>query len=176
MTSLKRSLKNMQIRRYNPGEEEEIWEIVSQATRISNARDYHPDLINRWAPKNKDMDEWADRMKQQSPFVAIIDSQIVGMAELESNGFIDYFYVHPDFQGRGVGKALLKHIESEVSGMLVDCLFCDVSLTARPFFESQSFVVTEARQNIILGHSAPNFAMEKHLSEQGSAHQSTTAP
>ena len=164
----------MQIRRYNLGEEEEIWEVVSQATRISNARDYHPDLINRWAPKNKDLDEWADRMKQQSPFVAIIDSQIVGMAELESNGFIDYFYVHPDFQGRGVGKALLKHIESEVSEMLVDRLFCDVSLTARPFFESQSFSVTEARQNIILGHPAPNFAMERHLIEQRTPIQRTS--
>ena len=156
----------MEIRRYKLGEEKSIWDVVFSATRISNAQHYHPDLIDRWAPKDKDMGEWAERMRKQDPYVAIIESRIVGMTELESSGFIDYFYVHPDFQGRGVGKNLLRHIECEASRINVDRLFCDVSITAEPFFRSQGFVITEARKNVILGHLAPNFAMEKNLFEE----------
>lgn len=37
----------MEIRRYLPGEENAIWDIVFTATRESIARDYHADLVGR---------------------------------------------------------------------------------------------------------------------------------
>ena len=44
----------MIIRRYQPGEEPALWEVYFRATHETNARDYHPDLLNRWAPPNQD--------------------------------------------------------------------------------------------------------------------------
>ncbi len=167
----------MTIRRYRPGEESAIWSVVFSATRESNARDYHPDLIARWAPIDKDMTEWGERLKSMKPFVALIDDKVVGMAEFEASGFIDYFYVDPNFQSRGIGKALLASIEAEASALGVSKVFANVSVTAKPFFSSRGFEVTEARSNVILGHAAPNFAMTKHLnSERGGAEQPTTRP
>ena len=153
----------MEIRRYQIGEEKMIWDIVFTATRESNARDYHPDLIDRWAPQDMDMGEWSKRVAEQNPFVAIVDGSPVGMAEFEGSGFIDYFYVHPKFQGIGIGKALLVGIENEAHQIGVSQIFADVSVTAKPFFSSQGFTVTEARSKVILGHPAPNFAMTKNL-------------
>ena len=153
----------MLIRRYQAGEEEAIWDIVFTATRESNARDYHVDLIERWAPLDKDMEEWSERIAKNNPFVAVVDDIPVGMAELEDSGFINYFYVHPRFQGLGLGKSLLTTIEKEARRAGVSRLFADVSVTAEPFFSSQGFTVTEARSKIILGHPAPNFAMAKTL-------------
>ncbi len=153
----------MEIRRYQAGEENAIWNIVFCATRESIARDYHPDLINRWAPHDKDMKEWATRIAKQNPFVAIVDAIPVGMAELEDNGFIDYFYVHPEFQGVGVGKALLTAIEDEAGRLGISRIYADVSVTAEPFFSSRGFNIVESRSNTILGHSAPNFAMSKDI-------------
>lgn len=145
-----------------------IWEVYYDTTRESNARDYHPDLIARWAPEDKDMGEWSERLREKNPFVAIVGEEIAGMAEIDSTGFLDYFYVHPRFQGRGVGKALMTIIVGEAEAQGVGNIFADVSISARSFFESQGFVVTESRSNIILGHSAPNFAMSRNLnSEQG---------
>ena len=95
----------MEIRRYNPGEESAVWKVYFAATHESNARDYHPDLIDRWAPQNHNVSQWADRLAQKNPFVAVVDKEIVGMAEIEPGGFIDYFYVHPRWQNRGIGKA-----------------------------------------------------------------------
>jgi putative acetyltransferase len=153
----------MEIRRYQAGEENAIWNIVFCATRESIARDYHPELIDRWAPHDKDMAEWATRIAQQNPFVAIVDGVPVGMAELEETGFIDYFYVHPEFQGIGVGKALLAAIEDESKRLGVSRIHAEVSVTAKPFFTSRGFTVVESRSNTILGHSAPNFAMTKPI-------------
>lgn len=40
----------------------------------------------------------------------------------------------------------------------------DVNITAKNFFLSHGFVIVGSRMNMILGHSAPNFSMMRHLS------------
>ena len=105
----------MEIRRYKRGEERAVWEVYFAATRESIARDYHAELIERWAPHDQDMSQWAERLARKNPFVAIVDKEIVGMAEIEMKGFINYFYVHPAWQSRGIGKALLATLESEAA-------------------------------------------------------------
>src|SRR3954467_5015386 len=160
----------MEIRRYNRGEESAVWKVYFAATHESNARDYHADLIERWAPHDQDMSQWANRLAQKNPFVAVVDEEIVGMAEIEPDGFIDYFYVHPRWQERGIGKALLATLEFEATKRGVEVLSADVSITAKSFFLSRGFCITEAKSNVILGHPAPNFRMQKRLgSEQGGA-------
>jgi putative acetyltransferase len=153
----------MEIRRYQLGEEGAIWRVYFDSTHESIARDYHPDLIERWAPSNQDMKSWAERLTQKNPFIAKLDGQIVGMAEIEQDGFIDYFYVHPKWQGRGIGKALLATLESEAIKAGVKTMLADVSVTAQPFFLSQGFSIKEAKSNVILGHPAPNFRMQKTM-------------
>ena len=112
------------------------------------------------------MNEWVDRLAQKKPFVAIVDEQMVGMAELEADGFIDYFYVHPRWQDKGIGKVLLATLEAEAEKTGVRTVFADVSVTAQPFFLSQGFRIIEAKSNVVLGHPAPNFRMQKTLSSE----------
>jgi putative acetyltransferase len=156
----------MEIRRYQRGEEAKVWSVVFAAMHESNARDYHADLIDRWAPCEQDMGRWADRLAQKKPFVAVMNEEIVGMAEIEADGFIDYFYVHPRWQGRGIGKALLATLEAQAAKFGVNLISAEVSITAKAFFLSRGFRITEAKANVILGHPAPNFRMQKTLSSE----------
>src|SRR5262245_25695914 len=112
------------------------------------------------------MGQWSERLAQKNPFVAVIDGEIVGMAEIERDGFIDYFYVHPKWQAKGIGKALLARLEAEAAALGVKLIFADVSVTAKSFFLSRGFCVMESRSNVILGHPAPNFRMQKRLSSE----------
>ena len=156
----------MDIRRYKRGEEGEIWQVYFAATRVSVARDYHAELIERWAPENQSMEEWAKRLAEKNPFVAVVEGRIVGMAEIEGDGFIDYFYVHPDWQGRGIGKALMARAEVEAEKFGVKKIFADVSVTAKEFFLARGFRIVEAKENVILGHLAPNFRMTKEKEDR----------
>jgi putative acetyltransferase len=154
----------MEIRRYNRGEEPAVWNVFFAATHESISRDYHPDLIERWAPRDKDMTQWTERLARKNPFVAVVDDEIAGMAEVERDGFIDYFYVHPRWQNKGIGKALLATLESEATKSGAKVMSANVSLTAKTFFLSRGFHIIEAKSNVILGHPAPNFRMQKTLS------------
>jgi putative acetyltransferase len=156
----------MEIRRYQRGEEGAIWSVYFAATHESIARDYHAELIERWAPQDHDMDQWVDRLAQKNPFVAVLNKEIVGVAEIDPDGFIDYFYVHPSCQGREIGKAMLATLESEAAKLGVSTIFADVSITAKSFFLSRGFSITEAKSNFILGHPAPNFRMQKILASE----------
>ena len=79
------------------------------------------------------MDEWRERLAEKNPFVALVDENIAGMAEMDADGFVDYFYVHPAFQRRGVGSRLMEELVDEARQMHLSVLKADVSLTAKVF-------------------------------------------
>jgi len=153
----------MTIRRYLIGEEPAIWDVYFRATHETNAADYHIDLLNRWAPPDMNMGEWTERLREKNPFVALVDGHIVGFAELDGDGFIDYFYVSPDHQRQGIGAALMTTLVSEALALRLTAIRADVSITAKAFFAAHAFEVVESRTTIILCHPAPNFAMVRHL-------------
>lgn len=153
----------MQIRRYKPGEEEQLWQLYHDTTHIINGEVYSKEQVERWAPHDKNMDEWKERIKKKNPFVAVEDGKIVGFAELESNGHIDYFYSHHEWQGKGVGRMLYSAIETEAIRQKMSRLYADVSVVAKGFFLKQGFEVLKEQNNIICGAPAPNFKMEKKL-------------
>lgn len=54
------------------------------------------------------------------------------------NAFIPWLEVHPDYQGRGIGKALVERIIAELDGMYAIDLCCDENLV--PYYEKLGFI------------------------------------
>jgi GNAT superfamily N-acetyltransferase len=153
----------MVIRRYRVGEEEELWRLYYDTTHRVNRRDYTEAQCERWAPADKDMGEWRERIAGKNPLVAEAEGRIVGFAELEGDGHIDFFYCRHDYQGRGAGRALMAAIEAEARRMGMGRLHARVSVTAKVFFVRMGFVVVKEQFNVVCGSVAPNFLMEKVL-------------
>lgn len=154
----------MNVRRYNPGEEGELWQLYYDTTHIVNGKYYTKEQIERWAPKDKDMDEWKKRIAAKNPFVAVEDGAILGFAELESGGHIDFFYVHHKYQGKGVGSLLYDTVENEAISQKMPHLYAEVSISAKAFFLKKEFKVLEEQNKIVCGAPAKNFLMKKKLS------------
>lgn len=129
-----------------------------------NANDYTPEQINAWAPKSSlETERWMKKWENLSPIIATRDNIIVGFAEFEDNGHIDCFYCHYQYQGCGVGSALMEAVESKARAINANKIFAEVSITAKPFFEAKGFTVVKKQSVNIRGVALTNFVMEKML-------------
>jgi putative acetyltransferase len=84
-------------------------------------------------------------------------------ARIDATGCLDLLYVHPEVQRQGVARALFDRVTSWAVSRGICHLHSEVSITARPFFESVGFRVV--REQIVErgGLSLQNFRMKKDL-------------
>jgi putative acetyltransferase len=153
----------MNIRRFQPGEELALFEVYYSAIHLIASNDYSAEQVNAWAPSNLDRELWVNRIRGINPFVAEIDGQPVGYADVQQNGYIDHFFVSGHHPRQGVGKALMEVIHNEAKCLSLRELTSDVSLTAQPFFERFGFVIVEQRKPVVRGIEIPNALMRKSL-------------
>ncbi|MDQ7983923.1 GNAT family N-acetyltransferase [Pseudomonas sp. G34] len=128
-----------QIRRALDSEAEAISGLVVQTLRLSNARDYPPAVIDRVAA-NFDAAAVRELMATREVFVALDGARVVATASLAGDVLRSVF-VLPEMQGRGLGKALMKHVEGVARAAGVGQLRVPASLTAVPFYTALGYAV-----------------------------------
>src|SRR5262252_1182717 len=74
-----------------------------------------------------------------SIFVATLDSVVCGVALPREGGTINLCYVLPDMQRRGVGRALMDHVELEAKQRGMNQLQLMSSANARRFYEQLGY-------------------------------------
>jgi putative acetyltransferase len=152
---------SVQIRPYKPGEEQALFAVYYSAIHLTASRDYTPEQIQAWAPKGLDMNLWACRIRGINPFVAELNGEVVGYADLQANGYIDHFFVSGTHARRGIGSLLMEHLLGEATALGLSELTSDVSRTAQPLYEKFGFVVVEQRRPERRGVVIPNAFMRR---------------
>ena len=152
------------IKKYAIADAKELADIYYYTIHNINIWDYSKEQVSAWAPEScLELDGWKKKWENLPPIVAVIDDKIFGFAEFENNGHIDCFYVHHQFQGQGVGSALIKEIEQQSVQKNISRIFSEVSITAKPFFLNKGFVVVKNQIVTIRGVELSNSVMEKIL-------------
>jgi putative acetyltransferase len=129
---------------------------------------YSPAQKSAWAPLKIDYPFWQTRFANTQPWVARMAGRPVGFAELicfpeKSAGYIDCFYVHPDAQGQGVGRALLNQLIHKAKEQGLTHLTTDASLAAVPFFSAFEFVEGQRNTHQRAGEVLVNVTMSRAL-------------
>ncbi len=156
--------KKIIIREYKPEDVQDLANIYYNTIHKVNIRDYTEEQLNVWAPDTSlEKSRWAEKLERTRPFVAIIEDTIVGFAEFESDGHIDCFYCHHEWIGYGIGSALMNAINKKAREQKNQRIYAEVSITARPFFEKQGFLVINEQTVLLKGIELTNFKMEKSL-------------
>ena len=159
----------MLVRAFKDGDEPALQAVFYSAVHVIAAKDYALEQLDAWAPHRPDWDAWTARMRALQPFVAEADGRVVGYADLQSDGYVDHFFVAGKHARRGVGRLLMERLHARAAELGLVRLFSDVSLTAEPFFEHFGFRVVE-RKNAVSGKvSLPNARMEKTLAPGASS-------
>jgi putative acetyltransferase len=151
----------MRIRPVNSRDIPQIARLYFETVRHVNRKDYDPAHIAAWAPRVYPDGFWQRRFKNRSVYVVEQDGAILGFAELTRNGHIDCFYVHHQWQGRGVGSRLINCIETQALRRRLRRLDAEVSITAMPFFKRKGFRVIRRLNKIYRNRNFRQFYMVK---------------
>jgi putative acetyltransferase len=153
----------MHIRRFAIGDELSLFQVYFSAIHEIAIRDYTMEQINAWAPADLDPELWRNHMRKLRPFVAELDGEIVGYADVQANGYVDHFFVSGHHARQGVGTLLMGRIHQEAETLCLQQLTSDVSRTAQPFFARFGFQIMEQRSPVRRGLVIPNALMRKTL-------------
>ncbi len=153
----------MLLRRFRDGDGPALWRLFHGTVREVCSRDYSELQVKAWAPDDIDVPDFVRKLASLAPFVVEVDGEIAGYADVQSDGYIDHFYCHRNWQGKGVGSLLMKAIEDQAERSGLERLCSDVSITARPFFEGKGFVVVKEQDVLRRGVMLRNYRMEKLL-------------
>ena len=129
-----------------------------------NIQHYTQEQVDVWAPKSSlETKRWAKKFLRTRPIVAVVGEKVGGFAEFEPNGYIDCFFCHHEWIGKGVGSALMREILVRAKCFNIVRIFADVSITAKPFFEKQGFIILSEQTIIRKGVELTNYKMERKL-------------
>ncbi|MEN2489170.1 GNAT family N-acetyltransferase [Flavobacterium sp. B11] len=153
----------MDIRKATISDLTEMQQLYIETIQSVCKNDYNTAQIEAWISGVKNTERWTAVIETQFVLLAIIKNKIAGFGTLKDGNYIDFFYIHKDFQRQGIADKMLNELETEARKHHSKTITSDISITAKPFFEKKGFVAKAAQKNIRLGVELINFKMEKEL-------------
>lgn len=141
-----------------------VLQLFHDTVHAINAQDYSVEQINAWAPENIDRDRWVKRLTSTIAIIAKEGDNVVGFGDATVDGSIEHLYTHKDYQGYGIGSAMLHQLENLLRAQGVGQVNTEASITAKPFFERQGYQVVKSQDMLHRsGVTFRNFVMIKQL-------------
>ena len=156
----------MKIRRFSNGDEISLFRVFLSSVHTIASHYYTHEQIDAWAPRDMDLEQWAKHMQELRPFIAEVNGEIAGYADVQPNGYIDHFFVSGTYLRQGVGTLLMKCIHEEARQFGLDELTSNVSKAAEVFFLRHGFHVVERGFPTCRGVTLQNALMRKYLAKQ----------
>ncbi|MDI6978527.1 GNAT family N-acetyltransferase [Serratia sp. Se-RSBMAAmG] len=153
----------MEIRRFKNGDEIALLHVFLSSIRDIASHDYTPEQIEAWAPDDIDQERWRSHIRTLRPFIVEVDGKIAGYADIQSNGYIDHFFVSGNYPRQGVGSLLMNCIHEEAKLLGLSALTSNVSKTAEHFFLKHGFRVVKRGFPVRRGVTLQNALMHKNL-------------
>ncbi|MGF6907889.1 GNAT family N-acetyltransferase [Fusobacterium sp. PH5-44] len=154
---------NIRIRRANENDIFNISELFYETIRNINIKDYNDVQVKAWTLRAYDEDKWKKKIESQYFIVAILNNIMVGFASIDESGYLDYMFVHKDFQRVGIAKKLLNDIEEKAKNEEYGVIYSHVSKTAKDFFISNGYVIELMQKVLISNVELINYKMVKKL-------------
>ena len=131
----------VRIRKFHMGDEYSVAKIIRDANRITLKKFYSPAIIRQMcADANAKMVR--KKAKDKNFKVAIFKNRIVGVIGSTENR-IRSFFVSPSFQGKGVGRSLIEHLEREVKKLRINFIQLNSSLYAVKFYKHFGYKIVK---------------------------------
>jgi len=127
------------LRKAIPGDVDQIWLVRTLAIKAGCLGHYSEDDVQRWA--NVTMHTGFPKIVAESKAYVIADGcQVAGFGFLDpATSEVGGMFVHPKFQGKGLGRRILSALEAEAMQAELKSLWLVSTLNAEPFYASSGF-------------------------------------
>ena len=130
----------------------------------TNRKDYTQEEVEDWAACADKPGHWKELIATHHFTLAEeYPGHTVGFAAIRPDGYLNSMFVHHDFQRQGIASLLLEDMEKYARLQGVSYITSEVSLTARPFFESKGYTIVEKQQRKAMLRLLTNFKMKKPI-------------
>ena len=141
----------------------EMQKLYAETIQAVCINDYSQQQIDVWKTTAENTERWTNVVNEQLAVVAEKNHKLIGFGTLRDGNYIDFFYIHKDFQGQGIADKILSQLETHALKSGNFNLTSDVSITAKPYFEKKGFLVVKEQKNLRKGVELINYKMSKTL-------------
>ncbi|MEM6842540.1 MAG: GNAT family N-acetyltransferase [Bacteroidota bacterium] len=141
----------------------EIQPLFVETIRQVTQRDYEPAQLEAWASSVHNRLRWRAAIMNQYFLVAALEDVIVGFGSLDQGNYIDFLYVHKDYQRKGIANTIYQVLEQEAIRARQTEMTTYASKTACPFFLARGFDIVKENKNQIREVEIINYRMKKVL-------------
>lgn len=129
----------MNIRLSTNEDSQEIYRLHIESIQFYCSPHYSPQAIGDWI-KIKTINEYSCDQSDRLIFVVEEKKQILGFSMINTKkNSIESLYVKPYMSGKGLGAALLKHIEKIAYEQKIEELLLHSTLNAVPFYRAMGY-------------------------------------
>ena len=134
----------MTIRKFEEKDARAVSELIVTTIRISNVKDYPADLMEELV-KTETPEHVLQRASWTHFYVAEEEERIIGCGAIgpywgrEDESSLFTIFVHPDCQGKGVGRAIVKALEQDEYGLRAKRIEIPASITGLPFYRKLGY-------------------------------------
>ena len=153
----------MKTRLYKPTDLMVVVKLFYENVHHVCVNDYTLEQLDAWAPLEPDLYRWKASLNKNHTLVVEENDEIIGFGDMGETGYIDRLYVRKDCLHKGVATLILNQLEKYAKTKGIVFMNTAASITAKPFFEKQGFVVLNEQVVERKGVRLKRYLMEKKL-------------
>ena len=153
------------IRQATKSDVKSITELFYETIQNVNIKDYSKEELDDWSSWSSDIEKWEEGIAEQYFVLSEIEDKVVGFSSIAKDGYLDFMFTHKDFQGKGIAKRMLAELEKKAMQQGNDCIYSNLSITAKDFFLSQGYKIEKQQLKRSNEKELINFRMTKQLKQ-----------
>lgn len=149
------------IRKIKSDEYREAGNLIKTTIMIS-FKELYPEILIQEFCKKYNYDNFKIKAKNIEMFIATQNNSILGIIGIKENQ-LRTFYVHPKYQGEGIGSKLYKKLEETAIKRGIKKIILEGSSLGQPIYKHFGFIKIKSIEKERIGIKYINAVMEKNL-------------
>ncbi len=143
----------MIVRHFDPGDAREVSDLIITTLRISNTKDYPPEMMDELVG-HMQPEDILKRASWTHFYVAEESGKIIGCGAIgpywgrEDESSLFTIFVLPEYQSKGIGRKIVETLEQDEFGLRAKRIEIPASITGLPFYQKMGYTFKDGNDQV----------------------------